>query len=96
MTPAQRPDTPTRAGVRAVVRAVWAHPTLWPTALVQGRRMVGPRWWRRAPHLPLPDRALWSFRMETAYGGDGDRRPAPEDVRTYLRWCQNMRVARRN
>ena len=27
-----------------------------------------PLWWRTPPHLPLPDRRLWEFRMVTAYG----------------------------
>ena len=31
-------------------------------------------WWRRPPHLPLPDPAYLRFRMVTAHGGDGSAR----------------------
>ena len=56
-----------------------------------------PRWWTRAPYLPLPDREYLRFRFETQYGSAG--RPAPHDVVAYLEWCRDMsrrgRVARR-
>ena len=41
----------------------------------------------RAPFLPLPDPAYVRFRMITQYG-DPEQRPAPDDVLTYLGWCQ--------
>ena len=76
---------------RAIL-AVAAHPSLWVTALRQLFRLAPPRWWRRAPFLPIPDRDYLRFRMETQYG------TAPEsanvmdadDLVVYLRWCQTL------
>jgi hypothetical protein len=48
------------------------------------------RWWRSAPHAPLPDRKLVAFRMETAYGAK-DARPPKGDLRDFLRWSGAMR-----
>jgi len=69
----------------AVVVAV--RPRLWATAVAQVRRLAAPGWWRRWPHLPLPDPAYLAFRVRTMYG-DADRQPAPGDVVTYLHWCR--------
>jgi hypothetical protein len=76
--------------VKALALAAWAvarHPSLWPTAVGQLRRMTPPRWWRRPPFLPVPDRAYLEFRLHTMYG---DERAAPDadDVVAYLRWCR--------
>lgn len=71
------------------VAAVLPHPSLWRTGVRQARRLAVPGWWRRPPFLPLPDPDYLRFRMETAYGGAGDRPPEPDDLRTYLRWCRN-------
>ncbi|HEY5252740.1 MAG TPA: hypothetical protein VIJ09_13805 [Acidimicrobiales bacterium] len=84
-----------RAPVK-VVMAVALRPWLWPTALSQVRRLARPGWWHRWPPLPWPDQALWRFRMETAYGGEGDTEPDPEDVRSFLRWSRDMRHWRRS
>jgi len=67
--------------------ALVAHPVLWATALRQVRVLAVDGWWRRAPFLPLPDKAYLEFRMQTAYG-DPDRAPEPADVITYLHWCR--------
>jgi len=78
--------------VRWVLRAVVAvapHPRLWATAVGQARRLAPTGWWRRAPFLPLPAPDYLRFRMQTAYGGDGDAVPAGEDLVTYLRWCRD-------
>jgi hypothetical protein len=71
-----------RAGV-----ALAAHPSLWATAVRQVAVLAPPGWWRRPPHLPLPDRAYLRFRMQTAYG-DPTHPPEPSDVVTYLHWCR--------
>jgi hypothetical protein len=68
--------------------AVLAHPSLWPTAARQARRVVPPRWWRRRPYLPLPSHSYLEFRIVTQYG-DISHRPEPEDVLNYLRWCRD-------
>jgi len=65
-------------------------PALWATALRQLGRLAPQGWWRRPPFLPLPDPAYLRFRLETAYGGAGDRAPTAEDVVTYLRWCRDF------
>jgi hypothetical protein len=42
-------------------------------------------WWRRAPFLPLPDRAYLRWRMYTAYA-DEDAVPRVDDVIRFARW----------
>ena len=71
-----------------VALAVARRPDLWPTALVQARRLAPPGWWRRWPPLPLPDRAWLQFRMRTAYG-DPRHVPPPDDVVAWLSWCRS-------
>ena len=63
--------------VAVLVAAVLLRPDLWWTALGELRRMAPHLWWRTAPHLPLPDRRLWEFRMVTAYGRADAGRPGP-------------------
>lgn len=67
--------------------AVLRHPSLWPTAVVEYRRMVPDGWWRMRPWLPVPDRAMVRFRTTTQYG-DPDHGLEPADVVTWLRWCR--------
>ena len=89
-----RPLEPARrasVAMRPLLRAVAGHPALWPAALVEAVRLASPGWWRRWPPVPLPDERLWRFRMETAYGGAGDGSPEPDDVRSFVRWCGDMR-----
>jgi hypothetical protein len=74
-----------------VARAVLSRPWLAPAALAEALRLARPGWWHRRPFLPLPDAPLWRFRMETAYGGDGDAVPPPEDIRAFVHWCAAMR-----
>lgn len=64
------------------------HPTLWPTALIVALRLAPRGWWRRSPHLPLPDAEYLHFRLVTAYGGDGTAPAESADLVTYLRWCR--------
>ena len=42
-------------------------------------------WWRKAPFLPLPDRAYLRWRMYTAYG-DESAVPQVRDVIGFARW----------
>jgi len=72
----------------AAVLAVVVRPALWPVALRQALRLVPPRWWRRAPYLPVPPAEYLRFRMVTAYGGEGRLRLRADDVVDYLRWCR--------
>ena len=79
----------------AVLRAVGPQPGLWWTSAGALRRMARRGWWHRAPFLPLPGEAYWRFRLETAYGGDGDTGElSPGDVVAFLRWCQGSRPRR--
>lgn len=76
-----------KVGWARATLALLAHPELWSTAVRQISVLATTGWWRRAPYLPLPDRAYLRFRMQTAYG-DPDRHPEPHDVITYLHWCR--------
>ena len=65
--------------------ALVVRPRLWWVAVRQAMRVARPRWWRRAPYLPIPDGGYLRFRMETAYGDA--RAPRPADLIAYLEWC---------
>jgi hypothetical protein len=69
---------------------VLVRPVLWATAARQVLRLARPRWWRRAPFLPLPDPEYLRFRFETQYGTGPGTRPEPADVVAYLEWCREM------
>lgn len=75
----------------AAVAALARHPRLWPTAARQVLVLAAPGWWRRRPFLPLPSPDYLRFRLQTAYGGEGDRSPEPRDLVTYLQWCRSLR-----
>jgi hypothetical protein len=77
--------------VRAAVVAVARHPSLWLTGARQVLVLAAPGWWRRRPFLPRPAPDYLRFRLQTAYGGDGDQAPEPEDLVTYLRWVRDLR-----
>jgi hypothetical protein len=90
-----RPDN-TTGGLRfwtGATAALARRPRLWPTVIAQAGRFARPRWWRRPPFLPVPDREYLRHRLETQYGRDGE--PEPGDVVTYLEWCRQMRRFRR-
>jgi hypothetical protein len=69
-----------RLAARAVVRPRLALDLL-ATAWAFRRR----GWWRRAPFLPLPDRAYLRWRMYTAYA-DEAAVPPVDDVIRFARW----------
>lgn len=70
--------------------AVLRHPSVWRSGARQARLLARPGWWHTPPFLPLPDRDYLRFRLETAYGGTGDRLPEPADLVTYLHWCRRF------
>jgi len=75
----------------AVLFAVGRRPDLWVTGVRQALVLAPDGWWRRWPHLPLPDPAYLRFRMITARGGDGTGASGAElarDLVTYLQWCR--------
>ena len=91
MTVTRQPTDPPRTRStrrrRPWLVAVVRRPDLWWTALGELRRMAPRLWWRTPPHLPLPDRRLWEFRMVTAYGRP-DAVPDRADVISFLEWCR--------
>jgi hypothetical protein len=76
--------------MRAAVVAVARRPSLWRVGLRQLRVLAEPGWWRHRPFLPLPAPEYLRFRLETAYGGSGDRHPESGDLVTYLRWVRDL------
>jgi hypothetical protein len=86
---------PAARATGVVLRVVLRHPSLLLAAVSETLRLAAPGWWRRWPPLPLPDPALWQFRMETAYGGRGDAVPSAADVVSFLTWSRDMHQYRR-
>ncbi len=82
------PTATTRRDVAVLAGAVVRRPDLWWTAFGELRRLAPRLWWRTPPHLPLPDRRLWEFRMVTAYGR-ADAVPDRADVISFLEWCRS-------
>jgi hypothetical protein len=84
-----RSQIPARV-VGGMALSLCARPWLWLSA----KRVVlsyAPRgWWHRPPFLPLPDRAWFAFRMETAYG-DPCAFPSRNDLIDYLAWHRSQR-----
>jgi hypothetical protein len=78
-----------------MAKALSRRPWLWPAAGAEAVRLARPGWWHRWPLLPVPDDALWRFRMETAYGGSGEAVPESADVVSFISWCATMRQWRR-
>jgi hypothetical protein len=70
--------------------AVVRHPSLWWTGIRQALVLAEPGWWHRRPFLPLPAPDYLRFRLETVYGGAGDRPLEPDDLIEYLRWCRHV------
>jgi hypothetical protein len=81
-------SNPVVSMVPAVAKAIGRRPWLWAAAFGTVCRLAEPGWWRRAPHLPLPNDHLWSFRMVTAYGRP-NAQPGTEDIVAYLEWCRS-------
>lgn len=81
--------------VFAVLRALAPRPWLWPAGVAEAWRLAPRGWWHRWPPLPVPDGGLWQFRMETAYGGSGDRTPEEHDIVSFVEWSRAMRLWRR-
>jgi hypothetical protein len=75
------------------VLAVARRPDLWLTAVREARLLAAPGWWRRWPPRPLPDEDYLHWRLQTAYGSEGEV-PA-EDLVAYLEWCRRMQALAR-
>ena len=70
-----------------VIAKVLTRPGLWAVAIRQIFRLARPRWWARAPFLPVPPSDYLAFRMVTQYGSP-DAVMSPDDVISYLQWCR--------
>jgi hypothetical protein len=71
----------------ASIAAVARRPRLWPTAVGAYLAHVPGGWHRRAPFLPVPDRAWMGFRLQTQYG-DSSHVPEPDDLVAWLEWLR--------
>jgi hypothetical protein len=74
--------------------AVAKRPTLWLTALRQGRALLPLDWWRQWPTGWGPSGDYVAFRMQTMYGST-DATIGPEELVRYLEWCRWMRARAR-
>ncbi len=79
--------------VRAVARHLARHPAHARILLVALWRLRATNWWRRAPFLPLPDRAYWGFRLSTATGSTSGSTSVREIVE-FAKWSARQRVGR--
>ncbi|WP_419841498.1 hypothetical protein [Candidatus Poriferisodalis sp.] len=73
--------------------AVAMRPRLWCTAARVGLRMIPPRWWARAPYLPVPPRAYLRFRLQTALGSENSTTLEAADLIRWLEWCRQWPAA---
>jgi hypothetical protein len=64
---------------------VLRRPRLWTAGARAYVTHVPSGWHRRAPFLPVPDRAWLAFRLQTQYG-DSAHAPEPDDVVAWLEW----------
>jgi hypothetical protein len=72
------------------IAAVVRRPHQWLAGTRAYVTHVPPGWFRRAPFLPVPDRAWIRFRLQTAYG-DPEHAPDPDDVVMWLEWSRSAR-----
>jgi len=70
--------------LHAIVGVV-VRPYLWPTAVGALFALARSGWWKRPPFLPIPDPAVVSWRVTTAYG-QPDMTLVDADLLSYLRW----------
>ncbi len=79
---------------KSALAALVRRPSLWGTALRQGRAVVPAAWWARWPPLPMPTRRYLALRLEAMYGPGGGRL-SPSELVGYLEWCRWMRALAR-
>ena len=80
--------------VKGLLGQLLRRPLLARDVLRAGWRLRARAWWRRAPFLPLPDRAYWAFRVMTATGSSGGTVCA-RDVLEAAAWSVRQPVGRR-
>jgi hypothetical protein len=79
--------------LKPLAKHLLRHPTLAPVVVRAAWGLRARKWWRRAPFLPLPDRAYWNFRLVTV---NGSTIPAVSvnDVVDFAKWSRLQRVGR--
>lgn len=75
---------------RRLVGLALRKPWLIPAVVGAGWAARRRGWFRRPPFLPLPSARYLGWRMETAYGEDGEE-PTDQELARYLRWAARMR-----
>jgi len=83
-----------RRSSRAMLSAIFRHPSLVVPGVGAAVRFAPSGWWRKPPFLPVPDERYWQFRMETAYG-DRRAQPSERDLVDALRWSHRVRGRQR-
>ncbi|MGA7835365.1 MAG: hypothetical protein WCA31_09195 [Acidimicrobiales bacterium] len=78
---------------KAMLRHLLRHPTHLRLLVAALWRLRATGWWRRAPFLPLPDRAYWRFRLSTATGSPSGSTSVREVVE-FAKWSARQRVGR--
>jgi hypothetical protein len=79
--------------IRALARHLLRHPADARGLLIALWRIRATDWWRRAPFLPLPDRAYWRFRLATATGSPTGS-PDVREMVEFAKWSALQRVGR--
>jgi hypothetical protein len=79
--------------LKQLTRHLLLHPREVPVVAGATWRLRAAKWWRRAPFLPLPDRAYWNFRVVTA-NGSTKRSLSVDDVVSFAKWSRRQRVGR--
>jgi hypothetical protein len=74
--------------------AIAKRPSLWLTAMREGRALQPLDWWRQWPPGLGPSGDYLAFRMQTMYGST-DATIGPEELVRYLEWCRWMRARAR-
>jgi len=78
------------------VAGVAVRPWLWRDAIGLMVAFAARRWWTRSPWLPAPDRDYLSWRLQTAYGGDGSPPAGADGAADLVSLVQFRRDLRRD
>lgn len=90
MSPENDRDRQSWAGlILALALRALVNPRLAIDLLRTGWAFRRREWWRKAPFVPIPDRAYLRWRMYTAYG-DENAVPPVEDVVRFARWRREV------
>ena len=77
--------------VRALITLILGQPRALPIVVRASWKLRRRQWWRHAPFLPLPSRAYWEFRMNTARGTSKGL-PSAQEILDAATWSLQQRV----